>query len=150
MSEAVVRKLVFRLGEIGFSLDLAFVVEICQPIDDLFDASYVDATNWIVGALDFRNTRVPAVDPALALELVGCKALADRTALILTGPEGNWALLVDRVEAISPQDKFQPVESPPLLRSPANRLYAQLELFHSEPLVCLNPENFYAASALAI
>jgi len=148
MGQAVTRKLVFRLGGVAFSLDLSFVVEICEQVADLLDLTCPDLTVGIVGALTFRNTRVPAIDPAARLGLSPATASSGRTALILTSSEGNWALLVDRVENISPVEKFQSLELPSLFRGAVSEHYSQVELFCSEPIICFEPERFYGISGL--
>ena len=145
MGSVVARKLVFRLGEIGFSLDLSFVVEICEQVADLLDTQYADPSVGIVGALEFRNASLPAIDPALGFALTSSGPLSGKLALILTGPEGNWALLVDQIDGISPADKFQPLEMSPLLRSTTSNYYSQVQLLEDEPLVCFVPEIFYGA-----
>lgn len=143
MGNLVARKLIFRLGAVGFSLDLAYVVEICERVGDLLDSSYSDLNAGIVGALDFRNTRVPAIDPALGFDLISTVPLSGRTALILNSPEGNWALLVDRVAEIRPIDRFLPIDMPPLLREGVSNYYSQVEWYNNEPLVRFDPERFY-------
>ncbi len=149
MGQAVGRKLVFRLGGVAFSLDLCFVVEICEPVAGLLDFSCPDLKVGIVGSLAFRNTRVPAIDPALGLDLTATLPLSGRTALLLTSPEGNWALLIDRVEEICSVDRFQSLALPPLLSGAVSAYYSQVELLGSEPVVCFKPERFYATSRLA-
>ncbi len=150
MTQAVARKLIFRLSGVAFSLDLSFIVEICEPATALLDTSCADTDAGIVGSLSFRNTKVPAIDPALVFDLPASIPYSAKTALLLNSSEGNWALLVDRVGEISQADKFKPLVIPPLLRGTIGGSYSQVELFDREPVVCFEPERFYGATGLAI
>ena len=146
MGTVVARKLIFRLGAVGFYLDLSSVVEIREQVAELLDLTQSDLAAGIVGALEFRNTWVPAIDPAIRFDLTSVLPLSARTAVILSSPEGNWALLVDRAEEISPANRFQPCEIPPLLRVAVSNYYSQVELFDNEPLVRFEAERFYGSS----
>lgn len=148
MGSADAKKLIFRLGPVGFTINLSSVVEIREQIVALLDSTYRDLDAGIVGALDFRSTWVPAVDPAIRFSLVSELPLSARTALILNGPEGNWALLVDRAEEIISASKFQPCVMPPILRVAVSNYYSQLELYENEPLVVFEPERFYGSVEL--
>ena len=104
MTGAGHRRLVFRLEEIGFLLDLKDVVEIVEQISGLLDQQGSDLSRWIVAAFKFRETWIPAVDPAISLGMPCRTALQDKVAVVLKGSEGNWALLVDRVESVGGAD----------------------------------------------
>lgn len=145
MGNVVARKLIFRLAEIGFYLDLSSVVEIREQVVERLDLTQCDLSAGIVGALEFRNTWVPAIDPAIRFGLTSGLPLAARSAVILNSSEGNWALLVDRAEEISPADRFQPCEIPPLLSVAVSNYYLQVALFDNEPLVRFEPERFYGS-----
>lgn len=145
MADAVARKLIFRLGETGFLLDLAWVVEICEQPVEHFDASRTDLEQGIVGAFYFRQTHIPVIDPALSLNIQSQLALKDKVVLILGGREGNWALLVDRVDEISPSTQFQACEIPPLLKKSIAGYYSQVSLLMNEPLICFEPEYYYGS-----
>ncbi len=149
MGNVLARKLIFRLGSVGFILDLSFVVEIREQVVDLLDSTYRDLDAGIVGALDFRHTWVPAIDPAIRFDLSSALPLSAKTALILTSPEGNWALLVDRAQEISLAGRLQPCEMPAILRVAVSDYYAQIDLLDNEPLVRFEPERFYGAAGLA-
>ena len=148
MGNVVARRLIFRLGEVGFILDLSCVVEILESVADLLDSTYREMDAGIVGALDFRHTWVPVVDPTIRFDLNSSLPLTAKTALILTSPEGNWALLVDRAEEISPAHRFQHCEMPPIIRVAVSSHYSQIELLNDEPFVLFEPERFYGASGL--
>ena len=149
MGNAAARRLVFRLGGVGFILDLSCVVEIRDQIVDLLDSTYRDLDAGIVGALDFRHTWIPAVDPSIRFDLRSVIPLSAKTALVLNSSEGNWALLVDQAEEISPANKFQPCEMPPIFRVAVSNYFSQIVLLENEPLVLFEPERFYGAPRLA-
>jgi len=69
MTEVGNRKLIFRLGKIGFLLDLADVVEVVDQIADALDPGRSDIGQGIISALQFRQTLMPAVDPVLICNL---------------------------------------------------------------------------------
>ena len=143
MVSLLAKKLIFHLGEIGFSLDLAAVVEILEQSGDAVDSSRSDLSLGIVGALEFRQTWIPVVDATLKLDIKSTQALSEKTALILKSPEGNWALLVDGVVEIGTLDEFSPCAIPPLLRRSAANHYTQLEMRKDELLVVFEPGQFY-------
>ena len=96
MVQAAAKKLIFRLGEVGFVLDLACIVEVCEHIVDTVDFRKTDLDSGIVGSLLFRRTLIPVIDPTLRLELSSSTATGDKVVLVLRSSEGNWALLVDQ------------------------------------------------------
>ena len=145
MSSGVHRNLVVRIAEVGCLLDLAWVVEIKEEIADLLDYRHADLSQGIIAALNFRQTRVPAVDPSLFLGLCSAVEVENKKALILKSSEGNWALLVDQVVEISTTDRFVPCPIPPLLKVAAQGCYSKLELFCGEPMVVLEPDRIYGS-----
>ncbi len=149
MAQTVARKLIFRLGEIGFILDLVWVVEICEQIAEDFDASRAALDQRIVGALCFRQTHIPVIDPSLKLDMQSQHAVSDKMALILKGDEGNWALLVDRIEEILPAGNFQQCQIPPLLKNAVAGHYSQVSLLLDEPFVHFEPQQYYGSSTVA-
>lgn len=148
MANAVARKLIFRLGETGYLLELDRVVEICEQVTDRFNPSRTDMGQGIVGSLQFRQSHIPVVDPALRLNTYSQLAITQKSALVLSGAEGNWALLVDRVEEITPADKFQACEIPPLLRNAIGGYYSQISLLVDEPMIHFDPERYYGFSSV--
>lgn len=144
------RYLVFRLGGIGFLLDLAAVVEIINPISAALDPGRSDLGQGIVSALQFRQTWIPAVDPALRLDIFSAVKLQDKVAVILHGSEGNWALLVDQVEDLSAKKNFQACEIPFLLKVAALGFYSRLKLLQNEPMIVFEPELYYGSTAVSI
>jgi len=149
MAHAVARKLIFRLGETGFLLDLERVVEICEQLTEHFNPGQTDLGQGIIGALTFRQTKVPVVDPALHLKTHSERAINEKSALILKGVEGNWALLVDRVEEIVSVDRLRTCEIPPLLKIAVDGYYSRISLLAGEPLIHFEPEPYYGSPPVA-
>lgn len=137
-----IKKLIFRLGEIGFYLDLNYVVEIVDQVGRRLDASRSDIGRSIVAAFRFRRTWIPGVDPALKFGLSSSVRIRDRVAIVLKGPEGNWAIFVDQVEELSAEELI-PCEIPFLLKVSALDSYSELMLLNNEPYVGFDIERFY-------
>ena len=147
MGKDDIRYLMVRINEVGCLFDLNSVVEIREEIADLLDLRQTDQGSGIVGSLVFRQTRIPVVDPGLHLNLDSNTAPEDRTALVLKSAEGNWALLVDRVEKICPGDRFLSCDIPPLLKAASLGCYLKIGLIQEEPMVVLDSEQFYGSTA---
>jgi chemotaxis signal transduction protein len=147
MRSVAARNLMVRIGEIGYLIDLVWVVEIREQIGDQLDVRHRVASQGIAGALSFRQTRIPAIDPASRLALASQVAMKDKTALVLKSSEGNWALLVDRVEGICPADRLVLCQIPPLLKVAAGGYYSEIAILQQEPMVVLDPEQFYGSPA---
>jgi len=146
MGSVHLRNLVTRIGGVGCLLDLDWVVEIRDEIAELLDFRHAEPNHGIIAAFNFRQTWIPAIDPALFLGLDSDVAFKNKTALILKGFEGNWALMVDQMLGIPPGERIAPCEMPPLLRTATRGFYSRLGLFHGEPMVVLEPELFYGPS----
>lgn len=137
------KKLIFRLGEIRFFLDLGFVVEVVDSIEKRLDAGRSDIAKAIVSAFCFRQTWIPAVDPGLRFGLTSTVKIKDRIAVVLKGPEGNWAILVDQIEELSVADQLIYCEVPFLLKISALGRYSTLMLHNDQPCVGFDIEQFY-------
>ena len=144
------RKLVFRLGGVGFLLELADVVEVVNHVAEDFDPSRSIIGQGIVSALQFRQTWIPAIDPALKLDIFSVVKLKDKVAVVLRGSEGNWALLVDQVEELSAVDNFQPCGIPFLLKVAAMGFYSQIKLLDDEPMIVFEPERYYGSATVLV
>ncbi len=141
-------KLIFRLGGIGFLLELADIVEVVDQIEEALDPGRSDIGQGIVSALQFRQTWIPVVDPALKLDILSAVKLKNKVAVILCGSEGNWALLVDQIEELSAVENFQPCEIPFLLKVATMGCYSQVKLLNREPMIVFEPERYYGSAAV--
>ncbi|MFK5927348.1 MAG: chemotaxis protein CheW [Desulfuromusa sp.] len=139
-------KLIFRLGGMGFLLELAAVVEVIDQLAKDLDPGRSDIGRGIVAALQFRKTWIPVIDPTLKLDIFSAVKLKEKKAVILNGSEGNWALLVDQVEELTAAENFQPCEIPFLLKVAAMGFYSQVKLLHQEPMIVFEPERYYGSA----
>jgi chemotaxis signal transduction protein len=144
------RKLIFRLGGIGFLLELTDVVEVVDQIAKVLDPGRSDISQGIISALQFRQTWIPAVDPALILDISSTVKLQEKKAVILRGSEGNWALLVDRIDELSVAENLKPCELPFLLKVSAMGFYSQIKLLNQEPMIVFEPERYYGSAVVAV
>lgn len=143
MTKAVGKMLIFVLADIRFVLDLDHVVEVLEQLSGRLDVQRSDLRQGIVAALEFRHTAIPVIDPTLSLGLVSAIGLNQRTALVLRGSEGNWAILVDRVEGLAPGTLFSRAHVPALLRAAPGCDDIQVLLVEDAPLMVFEPERFY-------
>jgi len=143
MTRAIGKMLIFTLADICFVLDLDHVVEVLDQMSGRLDAQRSDLRQGIVAALEFRNTTIPVIDPTLPFGLVSNVGLSQRSALVLRGSEGNWAILVDRVEGLMPTDAFSRARVPALLRATPGFADVEVLLVADAPLMVFEPERFY-------
>jgi len=135
---AVSRKLLFRIGEVGFSLNLDELIEICEQVDDLLDQSNADPESDSVGSLRFRSMQIPVFSLAQRLQLASESLGA---ALILGGPEGCWALLVSNVVGFVPDDELIEQDLPRLLQRDGWRCFNSFCLYEGQPFLKLRPAS---------
>lgn len=150
VDESQRKNLIFRLGGVGFLLDLASVVEVIDHAERLLDANRSVLSRGIVTALFFRQTWIPVVDPAMKLGLEERSGLENRIIIVLHGSEGNWAVLVDKVEKVAETIDPQLCAIPDLLKVSAFDCYSQVRLINSIPYVVFEPERFYGADVAAL
>ena len=139
----------FRISDIGCLLDLSWVVEVVDRVADLLQIQPCDPNLGIIGALPFRQTRIPVVDPTRHLRLNSGNSIEDKVALVLKSSEGNWALLVDRVEDICPEEQLQHCDVPPLLKAGPSGYFPDILLRRNEPLMVIEPERLYGSLVTA-
>lgn len=150
MTNADGKMLVFVLAGIRFVLDLDHVVEVLAQLSGRLDVQRSDLRQGIVAALGFRHTAIPVIDPTLSLGLVSDVDLTQRSALVLHGSEGNWAILVDRVEGLAPDTLFSRAEVPALLRTSPGYADIQVLLVEDAPLMVFEPERFYGINRVQV
>lgn len=143
MVRAPGKMLIFTLAGIRFVLDLDHVVEVLEQMSGRLDSRRSDLRQGIVGAMEFRHTAIPIVDPTLMLGLVSTIDIFRRSALVLSGSEGNWAILVDRVEGLVSVDSFSRAIVPALLRAAQGFAHAEVMLAEEVPHMVFEPEQFY-------
>lgn len=141
---AISRRLLFWSGSIGFCLNLDDLVEIREKVADSLDPAQADPSRQVVGGLSFRRTMIPVVDLAGPLKL---PRSAKETALVLGSSEGNWALLVDRVEGFVPSSELQDRPVPRLLQSADEMYFSEVSLYQGRPFVRLDLSACYARAS---
>ena len=145
MDQVGQRSLIFHIGDIGFLLDYQYIVEILGRVGDTFDFSRSDLQNNIVAAIEFRKTLIPVFDPGgFLLESRGFKT-QEKTTIVLHGTEGNWALIVDKVDELTGHEALMPCAIPDLLKLSSKGYYSDIRLINDKPYVVFEPENFYGA-----
>jgi len=132
--DAISRRLLFHIGTVGFCLYLNELVEIYDQVDAVIDFSQTDSPLAIVGALSFRHTQIPLVDLSRRLGFGPSEA---GNILVLSSQEGNWALLVDRVEGFCSVTDMKDLSLPPLLRRDGWRCFERISLYQGLPFLCL-------------
>lgn len=150
MVGTIAKRLVFTLAGIRFVIDLDHVVEVLEQLAGRLDPQRSDLRHGIVAALTFRHTTIPLIDPTLMLGLVSAFPLTERSALVLRGSEGNWALLVDRVEGLASADNFNNATIPPLLKASADFANIEVKLADGVPFVIFEPERFYGINQVRL
>jgi len=143
MSKATGKMLIFVLAGVRFVLDLDHVVEVLEQLSGRLDMQHSDLRQGIVAALEFRHTAIPVIDPTLHLGLISDIGLSQRSTLVLRSSEGNWAILVDRVEGLAPTTLFSRAHVPALLRATPDYADIQVLLVEDAPLMVFEPERFY-------
>jgi len=144
--QVVDRYLIVRLSGVGCLLRLAEVVEVCKQIADQVDWQRADLSVGIVGSFNFRNASIPVVNPTLQLGLESGCSREDQAALVLSGAEGHWALLVDEVDGIAQASNFVACEIPLLLKNSISGYYSEIVLYRGEPMIVLEQDRFYGIS----
>ncbi len=135
------RRLLFRIGTVGFYVDLGALVEIREQVTEQVDYGQVDPQLSVTGALAFRRTMIPVIDLS---ERLGLESGLTDTALVLHSSEGNWALLVDRVEGFCSVPEMVDHPLPQLLQAPGWRCFHQLAIFNGAPFLRLELSSCYA------
>ncbi len=135
MTGSVKMKLVFRLAEIGFALSVADLVEILEGTVSGLDRSAADPSRLVIGALAHRGDLIPVKDLRKRFGLREQPVVSDRPVLILSGEEGPWGIIVDRVEGIFPDAEFDARPLPPLFAAQPFLPFDRLVVRKDEPLV---------------
>ena len=138
------RRLLFRVGDLGFCLDLGELVEICEGIEILNEPRLRDSLQAVCGGMVFRRTMIPVVDLRSRLGLGAVSpARQPNNALVLRSSEGNWALLIDQVEGFQPSASMQDLDLPPLLLAPGWRCFEKIALYQARPFIKLDLQACY-------
>lgn len=110
-------KLVFRLADLGFSLPVDHLVEVCrEPVDRIMPAA-ADSVSAPIGTLSQHRGEWPVYDLGRQLLRSAWVGSGESTLLVLSGHAGPWAIPVDEVVGFFPADEFASLQSSPLLQT---------------------------------
>ena len=137
------KKIVFRLGNYGFSLPITNLLEIREGLGEWFDQSCADTATGLLGTLTFRGEQLPIRDLRAALDLPGISPNASLTILTIGHQGHHWGIIVDRIEGIFVAGEFVSRDLPELLIDPRNQLYRKLDIWRDEPLIQLDGEMLF-------
>ncbi len=129
-------KLVFRLGESGFSLSVDDLVEIREEDANLLADGRNRPGPYSLGMLTCRDQEIPVIDLTALLRISSEMDYGDPLKLlVLVGESGFWSVPVSRIEGIFPLAAFSACRAPWLSIFPGSRPYNAIELWREEPLV---------------
>lgn len=138
--DAIARRLLFRIGPIGFYLGLNQLIEIREQISEQIDFSQIDDHLSVVGALPFRQTLIPVVDVSRRLAI---ETSDQDTVLVLSSRDGNWGLLVDRIEGFYASAEMADLPLPQMLMADGWRCFDRVALYAGIPYLRLEPTECY-------
>ncbi|HKI50857.1 MAG TPA: chemotaxis protein CheW [Geothermobacteraceae bacterium] len=115
MATAEQMKLVFRLGQIRFSLPVDHLVEIRQGSAGGIDRTCQDLTGGQLGSIHHQDGQLGVYDLSYYLQLPPWSGSGEIDLLVLSGSDGPWAVPVDEVVGIFPNEAFSPLTTAPLL-----------------------------------
>lgn len=131
MSCSTGMSLVFRLGDVGFSLAAEDLLEIREE-----DSRELFAADVPPAMLPFRDGEIPVVNLRRLFRLPdNPRREVSGKYLVLAGARGNWAAPVDRVLGVYPSSAFTRCPAPLLSHLPGPRPYGDVELWRDELLV---------------
>lgn len=136
MATAEQMKLVFRLGEVSFSLPVDHLVEIRQGSTGWLDRGRHDTTCFRLGSIAQRDGQLDVYDLGGLLQLPAWSGSDEMTLLVLTGVQGAWAMPVDEIAGIFNNDSFTPLSVSPLLGHVSRLPGLAFELWQDQVLVC--------------
>jgi chemotaxis signal transduction protein len=136
MATAEQMKLVFRLGQIHFSLPVDHLVEIRQGSAGWIDRKGQDATGGRLGSINQRDGQLDVYDLGYFLLLPPWSGSGEMNLLVLSGRDGPWAVPVSEVIGIFPNEAFSPLTTAPLLTHICKGKGAACEQWQDTLLFC--------------
>ena len=142
--DVISRRLLFRIGTVGFCLNLNELIEIREQVTERIDFDRSVHRQPVVGTLSFRGGQIPVVSIA---ERLGLSPDAQAVALVLNCGKETWALLVDRVEGFASASEMIDWPVPPILRTEGWRCFEQITLYAGSPFLRLDLLSCYVGGA---
>ncbi len=141
---AISRRLLFRIGTVGFCINLNELIEIREQITERIDFEQGNQPQSVIGTVSFRGGQIPVVSLA---ERLGISPVAQDVALVLHSSEETWALLVDRVEGFGSVSAMIDRPVPTLLRAEGWRCFEQITIYAGATFLRLDLLSCYAGGA---
>lgn len=137
MTDSGGKKVVFRIADIGFSLDVDSLMEIRETSDVVIDTPLVDSESGILGLISFRDDAIRLLD---IRKLFGLPPVDDDPVLVIVvGTDGAWVFPVEKIIGIALADELRSCDVPPLLKVSERLPFTSIDIWRNEPLVCFNP-----------
>ncbi len=141
MAVTVGMKLVFRLGEVGFTLAVDRLIALREIEVDSFDPSSAGSGRFHLGTLNLRGEEIEVRDLAGRLRLPAGQLENGQGLLVVSGQGAPWSFPVDRIDGVYPDAEFELREIGAFFLDPRDRLYERLALWRRELLVPCDPER---------
>ena len=137
MTDSGGKKVVFRIADIGFSLDVDSLMEIRETSDVVIDTPLVDSESGILGLISFRDDAIRILD---IRKLFGLPPADDDPVLVIVvGTDGAWVFPVETIIGIALADELRSCDVPPLLKVSERLPFTLIDIWRNEPLVCFDP-----------
>jgi chemotaxis signal transduction protein len=137
MSDSGGKKVVFRIADVGFSLEVDSLMEIRQVDDVTIDRSAADTERGLLGMVSFRADSIPLWNVRQMFSLP--PAVDDSVIILVFGTDGAWAFPIEAVVRVVLPTEFKTCDAPALLQMNDRRLFASIDIWRNEPLVCFEP-----------
>lgn len=131
------KKLVFRLGGMGFSLPIEALLEIREGAGGWIDRSAGVPDEHLLGELRGRDGRLPVFDLRGLFHTVASSDADSLVVLVLYGLDGPWGGVADSIEGIFPAGEFTSRSLPLPFRGEGDLPYGSLDFWRGEALVAL-------------
>ena len=133
-------KIVFRLKGVGFSLSVTDLLHIQEL--EFGSVAEVVSEFGSVGLVDYDGTSVPIYDSAPLFQMGETILGSTPLVLIISGDNGPYAILIDKVDGIFAIDQFVAVDMPDFFLASLDRPYSSVDIRNGEPLVSFNSGVF--------
>jgi hypothetical protein len=137
MIESGGKKIVFRIAGIGFTLDVASLIEVKELADVEIETSADDLNQTLLGRVLFRDDAIPVLDVRRSFGLP-C-TVSDSVLAFVFGSDGGWAFPIETVVGVALDEEFKPCNVSVLLQSRDKCLFRSINVWKHEPLISFEP-----------
>jgi chemotaxis signal transduction protein len=138
-------KLVFRLGEVGFSIAIEETVEILEALPGWLNRECAAPPLFLLGEMIHRGTKVPVRDLRRRMQLSHKSSTTDTAVVVLGADSGYFALTVDQIDGIFPDAEFATFPVPFQFVDGGAPAYERVDIWCDEPLVALDARTLAAS-----